>query len=93
MVDTGQSPSRQETPEILQLQASYLKELNRRGDSESVIRLFEGGQAGSTEASLGEYVKALVALDRLNTSSLVQTLQVSIPTLAALPFEALPRWF
>ena len=78
---------------MLPPQASYLKELNRRGDSESVIRLFEGGQAGSTEASLGEYVKALVAVDRLNTSSLVQTLQVSLPTLAALPSEALSHWF
>lgn len=57
---------------------SYLRELNRRGDSEAVIRIFEGGQAGSSEASLGEYVKALVAVDRLNTSSLVQTLQVPI---------------
>ena len=60
-------------------QAGYLRDLNRRGDSESVIRLFESGQAGSSEASLGEYVKALVAVDRLNTSSLVQTLQVLFP--------------
>ena len=64
---------------LLPLQASYLRDLNRRGDSESVIRLFESGQAGSSEASLGEYVKALVAVDRLNTSSLVQTLQVLYP--------------
>ncbi len=71
--DGGCTPSDRR---LLHAQASYLKELNRRGDSESVIRLFEGGQAGSTEASLGEYVKALVAVDRLNTSSLVQTLQV-----------------
>ncbi|CAL5222682.1 g5082 [Coccomyxa viridis] len=67
--------SSRDIPADPKAQASYLKELNRRGDSESVIRLFEGGQAGSTEASLGEYVKALVAVDRLNTSSLVQTLQ------------------
>ena len=62
------------------IQASYLRELNRRGDAEAVIRLFESGQAGSSEASLGEYVKALVAVDRLNTSSLVQTLQVCLPS-------------
>ena len=62
------------------IQASYLRELNRRGDSEAVIRLFESGQAGSGEASLGEYVKALVAVDRLRTSPLVQTLQVCLPS-------------
>ena len=62
------------------IQTSYLRELNRRGDSEAVIRLFESGQAGSGEASLGEYVKALVAVDRLSTSSLVQTLQVCLPS-------------
>lgn len=30
----------------------------------------------SSEATLGEYVKALVKLDRLDSSALVQTLQV-----------------
>ncbi|EIE25196.1 ATP-dependent metallopeptidase Hfl [Coccomyxa subellipsoidea C-169] len=56
-------------------QASYLRELNRRGDSEAVVRIFESGQAASNEATLGEYVKALVAVDRLDTSSLIRTLQ------------------
>ncbi|KAK9909143.1 hypothetical protein WJX75_007825 [Coccomyxa subellipsoidea] len=56
-------------------QVSYLRELNRRGDSEAVVRIFESGQAVSNEATLGEYVKALVAVDRLDTSSLIRTLQ------------------
>lgn len=58
------------------LQIKHLRDLNRRGDSESVIRIFESGQAISNEATLGEYVKALVAADRLDTSSLIRTLQV-----------------
>ncbi len=40
------------------------------------MRIFESGQAASNEATLGEYVKALVAVDRLDTSSLIRTLQV-----------------
>ena len=40
------------------------------------MRIFEGGQVASSEATLGEYVKALVAVDRLDTSSLIRTLQV-----------------
>jgi hypothetical protein len=58
-------------------QVARLRDLNRRGDHESVIRLFEGGQAASSEGALGEYVKALVAVDRLDTSSLIHTLRVS----------------
>lgn len=61
----------------LSLQANYLRQLNQRGDAEAVIRQFEGGRVTSTEATLGEYVKALVKVDRLDSSALVHTLQVS----------------
>jgi hypothetical protein len=57
-------------------QAVQLREFNRRGDPEAVIRAFEGGAAVSSEETLGEYVKALVAVDRLDSCSLLQTLQV-----------------
>lgn len=40
------------------------------------MRAFESGQLASSEAMLSEYVKALVAVDRLDTSSLIRTLQV-----------------
>ena len=58
------------------LQANFLRDLNRRGDHEAVVRAFESGQLASSEAMLSEYVKALVAVDRLDTSSLIRTLQV-----------------
>lgn len=58
------------------LQAAQLREFNRRGDPEAVIRAFESGAALSSEETLGEYVKALVKVDRLDSSSLLQTLQV-----------------
>lgn len=57
-------------------QAAQLRDLNRRGDPEAVIRAFESGAAVSSEETLGEYVKALVKVDRLDSSSLLQTLQV-----------------
>lgn len=76
-------------------QATYLRELNRRGDSEAVVRIFEGGQVASSEATLGEYVKALVAVDRLDTSSLIRTLQV-VPNIMKHVFvttaRRLTRW-
>ena len=65
-----------ELPASACLQAVQLREFNRRGDPEAVIRAFEGGAAVSSEETLGEYVKALVAVDRLDSSSLLQTLQV-----------------
>ncbi len=84
------------------LQIKYLRDLNRRGDSESVICIFESGQAVSNEATLGEYVKALVAADRLDTSSLIRTLQVGpwpfqmhssqIAMLLLAPPELANRW-
>ncbi|BDA41445.1 ATP-dependent zinc metalloprotease FTSH 4, mitochondrial [Coccomyxa sp. Obi] len=69
------SSFQKELPGDSNSQATYLRELNRRGDSEAVVRIFEGGQVASSEATLGEYVKALVAVDRLDTSSLIRTLQ------------------
>jgi len=63
------------------VQASYLRQLNQRGEPEAVIRQYEGGRVISSEATLGEYVKALVKVDRLDSSALVQTLQVLSPAL------------
>jgi len=60
----------------LQRQAAQLRDFNRRGDPEAVIRAFESGAAVSSEETLGEYVKALVQVDRLDSSSLLKTLQV-----------------
>lgn len=53
-----------------------MRQLNQRGEPEAVIRQYEGGSVISSEATLGEYVKALVKVDRLDSSALVQTLQV-----------------
>lgn len=58
------------------LQASYLQDLNNRGSYDAVIRHFEGGGVASSEATLGEYVKALAKADKLDNSSLLRTLQV-----------------
>lgn len=60
------------------MQANYLRQLNQKGDPEAVIRQFEGGRINSTEATLGEYVKALVKVDRLDSTALAQTLQVPL---------------
>ena len=58
------------------LQAQHLRDLNVRGDADGVIRAFESGRVQSTEATLGEYVKALVKADRLDNTMLARTLQV-----------------
>ena len=71
------------------LQAQHLRDLNARGDAEGVIRLFENGRVQSTEASLGEYVKALVKADRLDNTMLARTLQVGCGLSAC--FEQAPR--
>ena len=60
------------------LQANYLRQLNQKGDPEAVIRQYEGGRVNSTEATLGEYVKALVKVDRLDSTALAHTLQVGL---------------
>jgi hypothetical protein len=74
---------------LVPAQAAQLREFNRRGDPEAVIRAFEGGAALSSEETLGEYVKALVKVDRLDSSSLLQTLQVTscIRDLASWPLH------
>mmetsp|Transcript_21683 Transcript_21683/g.60293 ORF Transcript_21683/g.60293 Transcript_21683/m.60293 type:complete len:661 (+) Transcript_21683:653-2635(+) len=54
--------------------AQWLRDLNRRGDFESVIRAFERGEVASTEATLGEYIKALVKVDRLDQTALMHTI-------------------
>ena len=61
------------------LQADFLRNLNRRGDADVVIRHFESGRVASSEATLGEYVKALAKADKLDNSSLLRTLQVACP--------------
>jgi len=53
---------------------SWLRELNRRGDHEAVIRAFERGDIVSSEASLAEYIKALVKVDRLDQTALMRTI-------------------
>lgn len=63
------------------MQANYLRQLNQKGDPEAVIRQYEGGRINSTEATLGEYVKALVKVDRLDSTALAHTLQVSLQLL------------
>ena len=53
-----------------------MRRLNQRGDADAVIKAFEGGYVASTEAALGEYVKALALTDRLDNSALLRTIQV-----------------
>ena len=59
------------------VQAAHLRDLNRRGDAEAVIRLYESGALQSTEAATGEYIKALVNVERLDSSRLMGTIQVN----------------
>lgn len=55
-----------------------LRDLNARGRFEDVIHEFESGGMVSNEATLGEYVKALVKLDRLDGSLLLNTLNARL---------------
>ena len=55
-------------------QTSHLRDLNR-SSPEKVVQLYESGEVAATEANLGEYLKALVRVDRLNDSALLRTLQ------------------
>ena len=50
---------------------------------EEVIRSFESGSLGFTEEATKEYVKALVAVDRLDKSSLFRTLQMGLTAQSA----------
>lgn len=56
--------------------AVYLKEMYQRNDPEAVIRLFESQPSlHSNPTAIGEYVKALVKVDRLDESELLKALQ------------------
>ncbi len=60
-----------------------------------MIRAFEGGHVATTEAALGEYVKALALVDRLDNTALLQTLSVRLwpcvghCAMAPLPHQAI----
>ena len=54
---------------------SFLRDLNKRGEAEVVISLFEHGRVANTAEAMGEYVKALAKVDRLDNTALLQTLQ------------------
>lgn len=53
-----------------------MRDLNARGRYEDVVHEFESGNVASNETTLGEYVKALVKLDRLDGSLLLDTIKV-----------------
>ena len=59
-----------------------------------MIRAFEGGHVATTEAALGEYVKALALVDRLDNTALLQTLSVRLWTFLShctvVPLSGLP---
>lgn len=56
--------------------SAYLRELHHQNDPEAVIRIFESQPAlHYNPSALSEYVKALVAVDRLDESELLKTLQ------------------
>jgi hypothetical protein len=57
------------------LQVELLQQLNRAGQPEAVVTAFESGAVAASEGALGEYVKALTRLDRLDGSRLLSTLQ------------------
>jgi ATP-dependent metalloprotease len=50
--------------------------LNAVGQSEAVVSLFEGQRVAFTSETLGEYVKALSRLDRLDNSRVFNLMQV-----------------
>ena len=56
-------------------QSEHLRRLNRASQPEKVVQLYESGAVAASEANLGEYLKALVRVDRLNESALLRTLQ------------------
>lgn len=55
-------------------QVDYLRTLNRTGQWDSVVDAFESGKVTFSQDALGEYVKALVRLDRLDNTRLLSTL-------------------
>lgn len=56
------------------VQAQHLRELNRAGQHDAVIQLFESDRLAATEEVFGQYVKALAKTDKLNSTALMQTL-------------------
>eukprot|EP00899_Mesostigma_viride_P016279 jgi/Mesvir1/24652/Mv21956-RA.1 len=83
-------------PHDVQRQAMYLRELGK-SNPEAVIQWYEGGRVGASalmaEPVISEYVKALVTVDRLDTSALVQTLQrgaAASTGIPAAPLGAVP---
>ena len=70
------------------LQAQYLRDLNRSGQHESVIQLFESGRLANTEDVFGQYVRALAKADRLNGTALLQTLHRGAQTYLVNPAGA-----
>ena len=56
-------------------QAELLQQLNRAGQPQAVVDAFESGAVALTEGAVGEYVKALVRLDRLDNSRVLAALQ------------------
>lgn len=63
------------TAPVLQAQADMLRRLNRSGRHEQVVQAFESGAVHNTGETFGEYVKALVKLDSLDSGRLFSTLQ------------------
>jgi hypothetical protein len=65
---------RDEVPSDPQQQAQYLRDLNRSGQHDTVIQLFEAERLANTEEVFGQYVRALARADKLNGTALMQTL-------------------
>lgn len=58
------------------LQAEYLRSLNHQGQAEGVVSIFESNRVVYNSETLGEYVKALARLDRLDNSRVFNLVQV-----------------
>eukprot|EP00887_Chlorella_sp_A99_P002593 scaffold6.g2593.t1 len=67
--------SRSEGPHDGQADWAHLRDLNKQGNHEAVIGLFESGRVAVSAEAMGEYVKALARTDRLDSTALLQTLQ------------------
>ncbi|GAX77220.1 hypothetical protein CEUSTIGMA_g4666.t1 [Chlamydomonas eustigma] len=62
-------------PKDIASQKQFLRRLNEQGQSETLIQLYESGRVAFTQDNLGEYIKALARLDRLDNSRLLGLLQ------------------
>ncbi len=63
-------------PPILLAQADFLRNLNLQGQAEAVVSHFESGRVAFSQEALGEYIKALARLDRLDNSRVLSLVQV-----------------